>query len=573
MGTAVNALAEQYGDRRATWYFYASLSDLSVTGSTFTPPLPSISAKFVYSGKNTASVSAFSVTASMPNMPTGTNYTADYAISEQSWSNDSYKSLSRTYAYTPAQNTSTYFKSSNKTTRSITLTYTCTNAWAETHRVVSGTYYADWDGILQYGSIATVVTSTITLDVPPTVTLGTPTYTTPHYAGLGTYSVTVDEAKAYYGGNVQSITLTVGNDTVTQNYSSATVTNKTLSLTPSVAGTYTPTITVTDTRGQTKVENLPQIVVNPYLVPSINFNVQRCNNDGTLYAEGEYGLVTASITYTDAIAKLTQPTVAVRDEDGNLVVSSATWYTTWTSAGGVSSAVNWTNYNPTSPVTLYAIVSATGSTFSPNESFTVSITPTDNQGGVAETITQTLSTGFFTIDFQAGGKEIAFGAPASDDISNINGKDFSNIGLFKCKMGTNFNDMTSQEVEDFVDGLIMSGSGMADYVIEYGTEDFWTYRKWNSGIAECWGETGTITLTNYSTYGGFYGYYTQINFPSGLFISRPKSLQYTAYVGGGFALTGTNTNNTKDLTNLYALCSGSGSQQTIWKVHAIGNWK
>ena len=27
----------------------------------------------------------------------------------------------------------------------------------------------------------------------------------------------------------------------------------------------------------------------------------------------------------------------------------------------------------------------------------------------------------------------------------------------------------------------------ADYVIEIGIDDFWTYRKWKSGLAECWG--------------------------------------------------------------------------------------
>ena len=28
---------------------------------------------------------------------------------------------------------------------------------------------------------------------------------------------------------------------------------------------------------------------------------------------------------------------------------------------------------------------------------------------------------------------------------------------------------------------------ISDWVVEQGTSDIWTYRKWNSGIAECWG--------------------------------------------------------------------------------------
>lgn len=36
---------------------------------------------------------------------------------------------------------------------------------------------------------------------------------------------------------------------------------------------------------------------------------------------------------------------------------------------------------------------------------------------------------------------------------------------------------------------------VADFIVEQGTSDIWTYRKWNSGIAECWGrEDYSVTL-------------------------------------------------------------------------------
>lgn len=43
-----------------------------------------------------------------------------------------------------------------------------------------------------------------------------------------------------------------------------------------------------------------------------------------------------------------------------------------------------------------------------------------------------------------------------------------------------------------------SGGGGADYVTEQGSNDFWTWRKWNSGIAELWGifSTNTLAVTN-----------------------------------------------------------------------------
>ena len=40
----------------------------------------------------------------------------------------------------------------------------------------------------------------------------------------------------------------------------------------------------------------------------------------------------------------------------------------------------------------------------------------------------------------------------------------------------------------------------ADYVVEQGTSGIWTYRKWNSGIAECWGTyTTSISVGNSSS--------------------------------------------------------------------------
>lgn len=56
-------------------------------------------------------------------------------------------------------------------------------------------------------------------------------------------------------------------------------------------------------------------------------------------------------------------------------------------------------------------------------------------------------------------------------------------------------DMSSQGVEDFIDDLNLGPSDyvklseLGDYVVEQGTSGIWTYRKWNSGIAECWGKT------------------------------------------------------------------------------------
>ncbi len=58
----------------------------------------------------------------------------------------------------------------------------------------------------------------------------------------------------------------------------------------------------------------------------------------------------------------------------------------------------------------------------------------------------------------------------------------------------------------------------ADYIVEQGTSGIWTYRKWNSGIAECWGTT-SVPSTSYSANGGYKNVTETL--PSGLFNVTP----------------------------------------------------
>lgn len=48
-------------------------------------------------------------------------------------------------------------------------------------------------------------------------------------------------------------------------------------------------------------------------------------------------------------------------------------------------------------------------------------------------------------------------------------------------------------IANFVDGVRISGNQMPDFVVEQGSNGIWIYRKWASGISECWGVTDAIT--------------------------------------------------------------------------------
>ena len=58
------------------------------------------------------------------------------------------------------------------------------------------------------------------------------------------------------------------------------------------------------------------------------------------------------------------------------------------------------------------------------------------------------------------------------------------IALRKKKVGINTPD--PQAALDVAGDMRVDGSPLADFVIQQGTSGVWTYRKWKSGIAECW---------------------------------------------------------------------------------------
>ena len=254
------------------------------------------------------------------------------------------------------------------------------------------------------------------------------------WKSVSTASVTVSNISVMSGYSVSNIRFNLGSQhaDVTPTGSSAT-----LSIVPNAVGTFTPTIVVTDTRGVTTTTTLNSITVNDYVSPSIGTaSLTRTNQNGVAEDEGAYGLITMDVNYVNALGDLLEPIVTVTDE-GTTTSGTVTWYDTWSSSQGVSSAIDWTDYNPTSPTTMYGLVSY-GTGFSTQKSYQISVTARDTMSS-SVTIMQTLDTAFYTIDFLAGGHGIAFGQPASQD------------GFF-CNMDSHFKDKANimRALFDFV---------------------------------------------------------------------------------------------------------------------------
>lgn len=134
--------------------------------------------------------------------------------------------------------------------------------------------------------------------------------------------------------------------------------------------------------------------------------------------------------------------------------------------------------------------------------------------------------------------------------------------------------VTREDLKNVLNKVLPPKVSSVDYVVEEGTSGIWTYRKWNSGIAECWGEY-PLAYTSFLAWGSAL-YYTQpyrsLSFPSGLFVDIP--VVNGARVRGVDGWFGVESINKDTLNNLYMMRPTSvGAGTTNIGIIAKGRWK
>ncbi len=96
---------------------------------------------------------------------------------------------------------------------------------------------------------------------------------------------------------------------------------------------------------------------------------------------------------------------------------------------------------------------------------------------------------------------------SSDIITVSIGKGIPTVSLRDGKVGVNNpNPEYALDVSGDINtngNLNLNGIPMLDFIVEQGTSGIWTYRKWNSGIAECWGRYSKL-CTNFNAWGSLY---------------------------------------------------------------------
>lgn len=125
-------------------------------------------------------------------------------------------------------------------------------------------------------------------------------------------------------------------------------------------------------------------------------------------------------------------------------------------------------------------------------------------------------------------------------------------------------------------GLSVYGSVLSDFVVEQGTSNSWSYRKWNSGVAECW-ITNTISTSITTAWNSMYvgdTSSTQMSYPVS-FVSRPREMA-NLHAGSYAVWLYTRANNTSTQTGVYNLVrptSVSGAITVYYDLYVIGKWK
>lgn len=127
---------------------------------------------------------------------------------------------------------------------------------------------------------------------------------------------------------------------------------------------------------------------------------------------------------------------------------------------------------------------------------------------------------------------------------------------------------------------LVAGDIPGDCIVEQATKGIWTYRKWNSGIAECWCVLGNQTLSSWSTWGSWY--VKDYVFPSQTFpftfTAVPSVVASQHHVSGtacDFAIY-SDGKTTTTATASYSAFRPATTSATVYlsiAIHAFGKWK
>lgn len=124
---------------------------------------------------------------------------------------------------------------------------------------------------------------------------------------------------------------------------------------------------------------------------------------------------------------------------------------------------------------------------------------------------------------------------------------------------------------------LLSTKNVQDYVIAQGASGNWRWRKWNSGVAECWQRYSYKTVATVAAGNIFYAPQNIGGFAYPFeFIEKPTELvSCDGNIGGWYAAANNLPTNTTTETGYYHFFSGLSrpADYIAMNIHEIGRWK
>ena len=131
-----------------------------------------------------------------------------------------------------------------------------------------------------------------------------------------------------------------------------------------------------------------------------------------------------------------------------------------------------------------------------------------------------------------------------------------------------------------LNGVIeFNGEQQKDMIVEQGTSGIWTYRKYSSGIIECWTtkqwSTPTLTMSAISSSGTYKSQTLSMPFPTDLFtdVENCFNVRFSFMSSGTYLLSAMNSTPSNSVLPVVIVKGGSSTSACSIYAHAVGKWK
>ena len=322
--------------------------------------------------------------------------------------------------------------------------------------------------------------------------------------------------------------------------------------------------TVTDSRGLSAYEDF-EIAIHPYAPPAITgARLYRADGDGA-----------ASDSGTHIAGRATANYYPIGGEN------AATIRGYWKAVGGSYGSGEALSSGVTGIISGSAVISA-------DRSYVAKLVITDSLGNTAE-FEDSIPTERVAFHLKEGGNGAAFGKAAETEYVlelaedwELKGGKKAGAGILQTTAATDLNAAAEKIAVLDGDGTVRyrtpaelrADLGYGDYVLEQGTSGIWAYRKWASGMAECWLES-ELTLTGSTPFaymnGSAYYSYATVNLPF-TFKTQPRAMA-NGVLGTGMGFVNILPESGYSKVTVYVTGNQESADITIRSMIVTGRWK